>query len=1064
MSSASFNYTYVPIHMRSHYSLLKGVFSPEEICRAAREHGSSAIGIADINNMYGLVRFFNAAAAEGIKPVASVVVAPEGKPLFTAYVMEPKGLVRINQIITSVQVGHSCCQGDQIDDMFRDWQHIESDRDLVENLLEYGWEGLRLISDNTAMLDRLRERSSEGLYVKLTYEKPIASLARWASQRRLPVIAVNEGVCTSNADREIYRILRAIDLSRSIDDLTPEESSTPAQLTASLAQMQRYFSAVPEGLRNTRVLADDANSSSLLDRKSVLPTYRGMSEEESSRLLRILCRRGVSRRFVVSSPAIEDRLAHELAVIRGMGYSGYFLVVRDIVARCPRTCGRGSSASSLVSYLLGITHVDPIKYDLFFERFLNAGRRKPPDIDIDLPWDERDSVLEYVFRHYPNRSGMVANHVTFGPRASVIEAAKAFGAGQREVGRLVSCCEVGDLQAMPDYLRRVAQRIEGIVRYIGTHCGGVVITPDALANHTHLQISGRGYPVMAWDKDSAAQAGLVKIDLLGNRSLAVLRDVLSLVETRHTSGVMEQTRKVEESPAGIEERPAGIEWEKFNPIGNAETRELIEKGDTIGVFYVESPATRQLLKKMGRGDYEHLIIASSIIRPAANEFIREFVDRLRGKPHKPLHPAIARTLNKTYGIMVYQEDISRTAMAVAGFSAAEAERLRSLVSTSRHQRNRDRELAAFRRRFMRGGASLGTDSDSLEEIWRMILSFTEYSFCKAHSASFALVSYKLAFMKCHFPIEFMVSVINNQGGYYSCQTYLNEIRRMGFAILPPDVNKSQIYHSPEGNAIRIGLQQLRNLNRGFLHSLIRNRETGGEYRSLIDFAERCSPPISALRVLIRSGALDGLADGVSRPGLFWVFFRINDWGGLFPTPPVPAYIGDYTARTKLLDDVRTLGVMISRHPLALFTRRISSLRSNNLPLVTSRDLPRFKGRVVIVAGLLVTGKEVWTKTNEIMTFVSFEDRHSIFESVFFPNVFRKFCRLLDQVGVFVITARVDEEHGALCIIVQDLLRICGGDFVPKDHSDTKDHSQSPTPAIPLAAKHNTRNCKKAMTP
>ena len=1056
MGGSGFNYTYVPIHMRSYYSLLRGVFSPEEICRTAREHGASAVGIADINNMYGLVRFFNAAASEGIKPVASVVVAPKGKPRFTAYVMEREGLARINQIITSLLVDHNRCHGDQTDDKFRDWDLVESDGALIESdgtliasdealiasLLENGWEGLRLVSDDTTILERLRERSSKGLYVKLTYERPIGSLAHWAADRRLPVIAVNEGVCASNADREVYRILRAIDLSKSVDDLPAE--GNPTHFTASLGQMQRYFSAVPEALRNTQVLADDANSFSLLDRKSVFPTFQGMSEEESSHLLRDLCRRGVSRRFGVSSPAIEDRLAHELTVIREMGYSGYFLVVRDIVAQCPRTCGRGSSASSLVSYLLGITHVDPIKYDLFFERFLNAGRKEPPDIDIDLPWDERDSVFEYVFRHYPGRSAMVANHVTFGPRASVREAAKAYGADQREVGRLIRLSETGNLQAMPEYIRRAAQRIEGMVRYIGTHCGGVIITPDALTNHTHLQVSGRGYPVLAWDKESAKQAGLVKIDLLGNRSLAVLRDVLSLVETRHRSGIEGQTKD--------------IQWERFNPVGDAKTRELIEGGDTIGVFYVESPATRQLLKKMGRGDYEHLVIASSIIRPAANEFIREFVDRLRGKPYSPLHPAMARTLKKTYGIMVYQEDVSRVAMAVAGFSAVQAERLRRLVSKGRHQRNRDRELATFRSQFMRGGESLGTDSGSLEEIWRIILSFTEYSFCKAHSASFALVSYKLAFMKRYFPLEFMVSVINNQGGFYSCQTYLNEVRRMGFAILPPDVNKSQIYHSPEGNAIRIGLQQLRNLSRAFLQRLVQNRETGGEYQSLIDFAERCSPAISELRVLIRCGALDRLADGVSRPGLFWIFFQINNSGGLFLVPPVPGFIEDYSPRTKLLDEVRTLGVMISRHPVGLFTRRIRSLRSANLPLITSRELRRFKGHVVSVAGLLVTGKEVWTKTNEVMSFVSFEDGHSVFESVFFPIVFRKFCRLLDQVGVFVVTGRVDEEHGALCINVQNLLRVCGSDFVPENHS------QCPKPATPLAAKHSTRNCKNAMTP
>ncbi len=822
--------------------------------------------------------------------------------------------------------------------------------------------------------------------------------------------------------------------------------------------MGRFFSSVPEALRNAQDLAAEADSSSLLHPGPVLPSYRELSEEESGRLLQHLCRQGISRRFGKSCEEIESRLRRELAVIRGMGYSGYFLVVRDLVVQCPRTCGRGSSASSLVSFLLGITHVDPIKHNLFFERFLNAGRPRPPDIDIDFPWDERDSVLDYVFRRYPNRSAMVANHVTFGPRAAVREVAKALGSDQREVDRLTRLCELESSQAIPDYIWRSARRIVGMVRYIGTHCGGVVITPDAITNYAHVQFSSQGLPVIAWDKDSAEEAGLVKIDLLGNRSLAVLRDVLHLVEKRHGRH---------------------IEWENFEPVNDVGTRRLIEAGNTIGVFYVESPATRQLLKKMARGDYEHLIIASSIIRPAAREFIKEFVDRLHGKAPNSQAPAMSEALKDTYGIMVYQEDVSRVTMAVAGFSAAESECFRRIVMKSIHQRDRNRDLAAFRTKFMKGGERLGSDPDTLEEIWKTILSFTEYSFCKAHSAAFALVSYKLAYMKCHYPVEFMASVINNQGGFYSCQTYLNEARRMGIRILPPDVNRSQIQHAvetvgfrqgipegasaridtqAEGKAIRIGLQQLRGLSQSFLERLVRLRQMGGDYHDIIDFSKRCSPSIYEMRILIRSGTLDRIAAGITRPALFWAFFRIRNSDDLFLIPPIPNFIGDYTQRRKLLDEVMTLGVMVSRHPVGLFTKRFRSLVPSYLPVVSSRELHRFRGRPVSVPGLLVTGKEVWTKRDELMIFVSFEDRFSVFETVFFPNAFRKYRRLLDEIGVFLVSGIVDEDHGAICIDVQGILRMCGSDFVPGTPSQNDGTADS------IAAKHSTRNCRTAMTP
>ena len=994
-------FPYVPLGFRSYFSLLKGCLSPEQICRYAREMGFSSVGLADENNFYGLIRFLKAAAREGVKPVVGVDVVSGGKRRFTAYVMNRQGFARINRILTSLLM----CEAPAVR------RKEEKTYDPAADLLEEGWEGLCLVSDSPSLLDRLRQRSDRNLFVGLTFEKSFIGQARWARSRGLPVIALNDGVYADETDRGIYRILRAIDLNRVVEDVPAAETITSAQRIAGREEMERYFSAVPEALEASGKLSSLASSEGIMSPDFVFPRFEGMDNEESFRYLRQLCLKGVGKRYGALTPPVERRLAYELAIIRRKRFAGYFLVVNDIVSRCPRTCGRGSSASSIVSYLLRITHVDPLRYNLFFERFLNLGRKDPPDIDVDFPWDERDRVFNYVFKRYRNRAGMVANHVTLGPRACIRETAKALGMEEEEIGRLVRFEELGWRDRVPGYIRQAAERIRGFPRYIGTHCGGVVITPKPLTHYTHYQLSPQGYPVIAWEKDATEDAGLVKIDLLGNRSLGVLRDTLSLVAVRHGRR---------------------IEWESFNPLEDGNTRRMIEAGRTIGIFYVESPATRQLLKKMRRGDFEHLVIASSIIRPAANVYIREFVERLHKKPYKPLHPKLEGTLKETYGIMVYQEDVSRVAIDIAGFSPEEADRLRKVIS------KKDRELCLpdFKERFFEGGKRRGVCMAAMEEIWSMILSFKEYSFCKAHSASYALVSYKLAYLKRYYPLEFMVSVINNEGGYYSCQTYLNECKRMGFAVLNPDINRSRISHIPEGNALRIGFKQLRDLRSDFLDALMEERQRGGMFKTLDDFISRCVPGLPEMRILIRSGALDSLSGGSSRPELFWRYFNADSSGGLFLIPPVPRFVGDYSQKVKLLDEVRTLGVIFSRHPLEVFRGRISQAldREGGYSVIDSRDIPRFLNRKVTLAGLLVTGKEVQTRTWERMTFMSFEDPFSIFETVFFPRSFRKFYSIMDRIGIFLLSGRVENDHGALSINVERLVRIDESDCSPvSDH-------------------------------
>jgi error-prone DNA polymerase len=695
-------------------------------------------------------------------------------------------------------------------------------------------------------------------------------------------------------------------------------------------------------------------------------------------------------------------------VIRRKGYAGYFLVVREILGLCSRTCGRGSSAASLVSYLLGFTHVDPLRYNLDFDRFLNDQRTDPPDIDLDLPWDERDGILRSIFSRYHGRVGMLADHITFGPRSAMREAARAYGLPEREIEKMVRFFKYDEPTNIPPYLLKSARALRGLPRHLGTHCGGLVITPRPITNYTHVQSSPQGYPVLAWDRESAAAAGLVKIDLLGNRSLAVLRDSLRLVSR---PGVVRRL---------ADDRLDGA-VEPIDPLEDEQTRQMIARGDTLGLFYVESPATRQLLRKMRRGDYEHLIVAGSIIRPAANATIRLFLARLHGAPYRSPSPA----LEHSYGLMIYQEDIRRVTAETAAFSPALADRLRKTLAG----KDGTADLPAFRRLFFSRGERIGTPRADLEELWEMICSFRGYSFCKSHSASYALVTCKLAYLKRHFPVQFFLSVINNAGGYYSRQTYLNECRRLGIPLLLPDVNRSEIVYTAEGDGIRVGLGQLRAISRTFLHRLLNDRRRNGLFVDQADFFRRMSPRLLETRILVRSGALDGIDSKKRRPQLLWSYLRRNTGESLFAQDiPCPS---DYAEELKLLDELRTLGLMISKHPVSLFRSRAAILaRQLGFPaLIPSSAIPNCVGQEVSLVGLVASGKEAMTRprsdqsAGDLMVFVTFEDEYSLFETVLFPAVLRRHRSCIDGGGVLLLCGRVEQDMGADSVTVCRLSRL-----------------------------------------
>jgi len=1076
---------FVPLGCHSAYSLLWGTASVEALCERAKEAGISTLALTDRNGLYGVLPFWEAARRVGIKPILGAHLPDSPSPAFLLAV-DHRGYRRLARVVT---LYHQ--QGKATQSHSRTLRGSDSDRSnppitrpvtparagIREHLkpldsrfrgndgeefsllevLQEDRKGLVVLSLSVSFLDRLaRASGTKDLYIALYPFGPQRERIRFSRESGIPLAAVTPIYFLDRPDHLLHKLLRAIDLCRKLDRVPARELAPAWTFFQTPEQWRERYLHCPEALEGMREVAEKCRMGSPPWGQCVFPEFAGLGEGQAFNLLEEKARKGAVQRYGASSRAIEERLAHELGIIRAKGFASYFLVVEDIVSRFPITCGRGSAAASLVSYCLGITHVDPLKHDLFFERFLNMGRNEPPDIDVDFPWDERDAVLSYVLDKYgPERCAMVANHVGFRMRGAVREVAKVYGIPEEEIqevsddlshmrkflrtsrgGKLVTKGNGSRGNPLPEpwpSILRWADRLTGVPRHLSVHCGGVVITPDPLPERVPIEQAPKGVPIIQWEKDITEAAGLVKIDLLGNRSLAVVRDALAAIQTNY----------------GMP-----LSYAQLNPLEDANTQQMLAQGDTVGVFYVESPAMRQLLKKTGQGDFEHLVVQSSIIRPAANEFIREYVRRDRGGAYEPLHPMLAEILEETHGILCYQEDVSRVAMALAGFDAVQADELRKILS----KKHKQARLPDYRDRFFRGALARGVAREVIEEVWRMILSFQGYSFCKPHSASYALVSFKACYLRAHFPAEFMAAVISNQGGYYTTMAYLSEARRMGLTILPPDVNTSALPYVGYGSNLRVGLMQLKGVREASLEALIEDRARRGPFGSLEEILGRVDLDPADLRVLIKAGCLDSIARGRSRPELLWELLAWEAKGrgvrgqgsGVrgqkgkgdlsFPrtresrggareaevkhqknTPPL--FSGTFEApktipyRPELLlrHELETLGLLVSRHPLEIYGPWLARART-----VPAAQLPEYVGSKVTTVGWFVTGKTVLTRREEPMEFVSFEDTTALYETTFFPRAYERFSRMLGYHRPYLLRGRVEEDFGVMSLTVEEV--------------------------------------------
>ena len=976
-----------------------GTASPKQLVKKAKQLGYDRLALTDTDNLYGLWPFLKTCKEEGISPIVGAELTEPDSNLRTVCLVEnTEGYKNLCRLITL--------------------RHTDKKFRLKTALLSHAG-GLSVLTRSTALLAELHQT---GVRIMGTVpRKPDAAslaLKKTAGSLGVPLVATPGSFFLDPEDYELHRLLRAIDLNTSLFRLSRKDTAPTDAWLAKPSVYEKRFDIWPETLAASEDLARRLAFTGPGQALVMPPFTPDETNRSPGTRLRDAAYEGARLRYGNDlSETIVDRLEYELAVIEQMKFSTYFLVVKDIVKQSPRICGRGSGAASLVSYALGITNVCPVKHNLYFERFLNPGRKDPPDIDVDFAWDERDDVIAFVLNAHKGHAAMVCNHVAFKPRMAVRETAKVYGLTDREIGRISKRLpwfwrmDVEDtdllshIRELPKFagcdfpppwpdIMALARGLIGLPRHISVHPGGIIITPSPITDYVPMETAPKGVPVIQWEKDGAEEGGLVKIDLLGNRSLGVIRDA---------------TRNIKENGIFFDEK-------KWAPENDPATQKSIAEGKTMGCFYIESPAMRLLQQKTGKGDFEHLVIHSSIIRPAANEFIREYVRRLHGNKWEPIHPLLSDVLEETYGIMVYQEDVSKTAVALAGFSHADADGLRKIMS----KKDKHRRLNDYREQFTTGAGNNGVSETEIKKIWDMMMSFSGYSFCKPHSASYAKVSFQAAFLKTHFPAEFMAAVISNQGGFYSTFAYVSEAKRLGVNILPPDVNDSGIRWKGKNREIRVGLLSVKQLNTDTRGRMIAERQKTS-FKGMEDFFQRISPDEREAASLIHAGALDSLDPVASRADLLWQIAlhrkkrpKSRTEYSLFDIRPElhkPVFPPE-NERQRLRYEFGALGFLCNRHPMELY---FQSLSGRNI--VKAGHIHRFKGRHIRMAGLLITGKVIHTRNGEPMEFLTFEDETGLVETVFFPDAYQRFCAFIDKTRPFILEGRVEEDFGAHTLTV-----------------------------------------------
>ncbi|MBL8000944.1 MAG: DNA polymerase III subunit alpha [Flavobacteriales bacterium] len=1074
------------LNVHSWFSLNHGVLSPEQVLQEAHALGLQQVALTDINCTAGWSDLFRLADKHKVRPIAGIEFREGPRTLYVGIARTNDGVQQLASLLT--------------DHLLDGAELPEQAPELPDAFIIYPYG-----APNTP--ERLRPNEFIGVR---TGDVNRLRFSPWMKRKEKLLALVTATFRSDDAlakrDHNVHRLKRAVDTNTLLSTTPPEHVSPASHRFLSEEQVCAAFADVPELVWNTRRLMDRcdvhfAHGRSKNRRTWSDDTGSGASASASADLdlLRRETQEGLRRRYPSTPQQVIDRVERELTVIAQKDFVSYFLINWDLIRFAKHKgffhVGRGSGANSLVAYCLGITDVDPIELDLYFERFINPGRSSPPDFDLDFSWKDRDQVTQYLFDKYggsrasPERSrrvALLATYSTYQPRAAVRELGKVFGLPPHDIDALAdgdarhsrwigrhdnALGRKGDAAVIDDdriarTILRYAEHLHEHPHHLSIHVGGVLISEKPLTHYTALHMPPKGFATTQFSMLEAEDLGLYKFDILSQRGLGHIRDAVELVgKTQVTSLKAQDTRpdsdQLDACDLNIEScdfREAvdihAIERFKHDPRIN----ELLRTGDTIGCFYVESPAMRMLLKKLGVEDYPTLVAASSIIRPGVSQsgMMREYILRHRDpERRKQAHPAMLKIMPDTYGVMVYQEDVIKVAHLYAGLTLAEADILRRGMSGKYRSRE---EFQRVKERFFSNCDRKGHPGHESAEIWRQIESFAGYSFAKGHSASYAVESYQSLYLKAYHPLEFMVAVANNFGGFYHTEFYLHEAKRARAVVEAPCVNRSgelctlhaagpwplaagRPQRAPAANSQRqgarifLGLHNIKSLEAATADRILAERQRSGPFTGLPDLLKRVPIAAEQVRILIRVGAFR--FTGKSKPELLWDLTllhpgakAIEHSADLFITKPPETKLPslEHFDLSDAYDELELLGFPLC-DPFLLVDEELlhreaprDHAPAPSAPMITARDMPLHIGRRVSMLGYVVHVKPTRTGAGDRMSFGCFIDRAGNFwDSTQFPGTEAKYP--FRGRGVYRLTGIVEEEFGHCALNVQHMEKL-----------------------------------------
>jgi len=988
------------LNSHTYYSLKYGTLSPTQLVEAAAAHGIKSMVLTDINNTSCSYQFIKACKAHDIKPILGIEFRQ-------ATIIDQQPLVddddkRIKKAVEKLT---------KVDYQLSNFLYVA----IAKN--KEGWRELNQLQTRCSLektpLPEIAPdfKHAYVIYRKLPKGKNLSDLRdnEFIGVRPEEVNRLFSSYLKEHLDRLVifspitfinedgfktHKLLRCIDLNIVIGKLEPKHHAKRSEVFVMPKQLLETYGQYPLIIENTQRIIDscsiDLPNTKLNNRR----TFTG-DKKDDDELLQKLSINGCIRRYGARNKKAMDRTLKELKVIEQLGFCSYFLITWDIIRYAHSVgyhhVGRGSGANSIVAFNLSITDVDPLELDLYFERFINPHRSSPPDFDIDFSWDERDDVTDYVFKRYgKEHTALLATYNTFKGKSIIRELGKVVGLPKENIDVIVN--EPYATEKHHPYAKHIfkyGKLLEGFPNYLSIHAGGILISEEPLNYHTSLQMMPKGFPITHFDMYGAEDLHFHKYDILSQRGLGHIKDAVTLIQKNKGEHVdIHNVAEIKE---------------------NKDVRKQLRSGKCIGCFYIESPAMRGLLTKLKCDDYIHLVAASSIIRPgvAKSGMMREYIHRF----HHPesfnyIHPVFEENLGETYGVMVYQEDVMKIVHHFAGLDLDESDVLRRIMTGKKKSSDTFRKL---QEKYFRNCKARGYTDKLAHEVWRQIESFSGYSFCKAHSASFAVESFQSLYLKTYYPIEFMTAVINNFGGFYRTEVYVHEARMCGAKIEAPCVNNSTYLTNIDGDTIYIGLIHISELKRKIAIRLVQERIDHGDYRSLQDFVRRVDISKEQLEILIRIGAFR--FTGLNKYELMWEKNAVhNPQVKLNGTSTIFDVDGDtYQLPTmqegkfeQAFDEIELLGFSLC----SPFDLLVTKHRGD----IVTEQMKKYLGKTVNILGYYIARKNVTTVNRKLMNFGTWIDtKGDFFDTTHFPPALARYP--FQGKGCYMIQGKIVEDFG-----------------------------------------------------